>query len=249
LTVSQDSFDFDRYWLDKFSRCLSEVAGETARSAVLAGSEEHTAQTSRDEVIAWTQGAMERLESLVDEEQARTILVSCGCAYPRAQLAEARRVYAETGDIDRVHRMLQAQFEGFLRETLQLDEGMVAKVVGQGWGLAGVRQGGTIIATKIPKSGYLVQYMNESDPQKRRAIYCHCPRVRDAVAKGTPISGTYCYCGAGFYKGVWEEILQQPVEVEVLESVMQGDEVCKIAIHLPQEPSAGRGAKPQGGAA
>jgi len=46
---------------------------------------------------------------------------------------------------------------------------------------------------------------------------------------------TYCYCGAGFYKGIWEEILQEPVEVEVLESVLKANEVCKIAIHLPLE--------------
>jgi len=45
----------------------------------------------------------------------------------------------------------------------------------------------------------------------------------------------YCYCGAGFYKGIWEEILQQPVEVQVLESVLKGDKVCKIAVHLPSD--------------
>jgi len=49
------------------------------------------------------------------------------------------------------------------------------------------------------------------------------------------ISTTYCYCGAGFYKGIWEEILQRPVEVEVLESVLSGGEVCKIVIHLPDD--------------
>jgi predicted hydrocarbon binding protein len=233
--VSQDEFDFDRYWLDKFSRCVGVVAGEQVRDAVLAGSEGFTAQSSRDEVIAWTQAAMDRLESLVDEEQARAIMVGCGCPYPREQLAEMRRVYAETGDLERVHDMLQAHFEGFLRDTLQLDEATVAEVVGRGWGLGGVKQGNTIIATKIPKSGFLVQYMNESDPEKRRAIYCHCPRVRDAVQSGVRISGTYCYCGAGFYKGVWEEILQRPVEVEVLESVMRGDEVCTVAIRLPED--------------
>jgi len=44
----------------------------------------------------------------------------------------------------------------------------------------------------------------------------------------------YCYCGAGFYKGIWETILREPVRVEVLESVMHGGDVCKIAIHLPE---------------
>ena len=233
--MSQDQFDFDCYWLAKFSRCLSVAAGEDVRQKVLAGSEGFSSGTSRDEVIAWTQGAMERLESLVDEQRARAILAGCGCPYPREQLAEMRRVYAETGDVDRVHAMLQAHFEGFLRDTLHLDQAMMAEVVSRGWGLAGVKQGNTIIATKIPKSGFLVQYMVENDPEKRRALYCHCPRVRDAVQSGVRISATYCYCGAGFYKGVWEEILQRPVVVEVLESVMRGDEVCRVAIHLPEE--------------
>jgi predicted hydrocarbon binding protein len=44
---------------------------------------------------------------------------------------------------------------------------------------------------------------------------------------------TYCYCGAGYYQAIWQEILQRPVEVEVRQSVLQGDDVCTIAIHLP----------------
>ncbi|HUT21312.1 MAG TPA: hypothetical protein VM366_19345 [Anaerolineae bacterium] len=43
----------------------------------------------------------------------------------------------------------------------------------------------------------------------------------------------YCYCGAGYYKGIWEAILGQPVRVEVLESVLKGGDVCTIAIDLP----------------
>jgi predicted hydrocarbon binding protein len=107
--------------------------------------------------------------------------------------------------------------------------------VSRGWGLAGVRAGDNIVATKIPKSGFLVEYMNETDPERKRQYYCHCPRIRDLLKSGDSLSPTYCYCGAGYYKGIWEEILQQPVEVEVLESVLQGDEVCRIAVHLPQK--------------
>lgn len=76
--------------------------------------------------------------------------------------------------------------------------------------------------------------MREIDPQEKRQYYCHCPRVRDALKTGVTISATYCYCGAGFYKGIWEEILQEPVEVEVLKSVLKGDQVCTIAVHLPR---------------
>jgi len=74
--------------------------------------------------------------------------------------------------------------------------------------------------------------MNEPDPEKKRALYCHCPRIRDVLKTSQTIPPIYCYCGAGFYKGMWEEILQEPVEVELLESVLKGDDVCKVAVHL-----------------
>ena len=98
-----------------------------------------------------------------------------------------------------------------------------------------MRQDSTIIATKIPKSGFLFLDLEEKDPKIRRQYYCHCFRVREVLESDQTISPTYCYCGAGYYKGLWEEILQQPVEVELLQSVLQGDDVCQVAVHLPLE--------------
>jgi predicted hydrocarbon binding protein len=230
-----EKYDFERAWLAKFSGGLEEIAGEEICREVMQGSEALSSDSSRDEVIAWSRMAMERLEARVDEEGRKSIMTGCACQYPRSGLQDVRKEYEATQDIDVAHRMLQERFEAFLRDTLKLDDEIFAEVVSRGWGLAGIKQGNTIIATKIPKSGYLVQYMQETDPEKKRQIYCHCPRVRDALMIGATISPTYCYCGAGFYKGIWEEILQEPVEVEVLESVLKGDQVCTIAIHLPHK--------------
>lgn len=228
--------DLERHWLAKFSHCLSEIAGEDIREQVMQGSDALSDRSSREDVIAWSKTAMERLERLVDDEQKRRdIMTGCACQYPKLQLQEIRELYEETGDLDLVQQMLQGQFVSLLRDKLGLQEVMIEEIVQRGWGSAGVRQGRTIIATKIPKSGYLVEYMQQEDPELRRRIYCHCPRVRDALEMGRALPATYCYCGAGFYKGIWEEILQQPVKVEVLETVQQGGEVCQIAIHLPPE--------------
>jgi predicted hydrocarbon binding protein len=228
--------DFEQLWVLKFSRCLDAAAGEDVRQRVMEGSEALSSRSSREEVVAWSKAAMERLEVLVPEEdKRRDIMTGCACQYPRSQLAEIRQVYEETGDLDLAHQMLQQQFESFLRDTLQLQEALIDQILSRGWGSAGLKEGSTVIATKIPKSGYLLEYMQEENPQKRRQIYCHCPRVRDAVKMGEQLPRTYCYCGAGFYKGIWEEILQQPVRVEVLESVLQGGDACTIAIHLPGE--------------
>lgn len=230
--MSQNN-DFEHAWLAKFSRCLEEMAGIEIRDAVIAGSESLSDQSDRQDVIAWSQGAMERLDSLVDAPRRQAVMAGCACQYPKSALQGARQAYASNGDIDQVHQMLQEQFEAFLRESLKLQEEHVQDVISRGWGLAGVKQGDTIVATKIPKSGNLAAYLEESDPEKRQQAYCHCPRVRDVLKSGETISPTYCYCGAGFYKGIWEEITQKPVEVELLASVLQGDEVCTIAIHLP----------------
>ena len=43
----------------------------------------------------------------------------------------------------------------------------------------------------------------------------------------------FCYCGAGYYKNIWEIILQKPVEVTLTKSVLRGDDVCRVEVHLP----------------
>jgi hypothetical protein len=230
------SFDFEQQWLFKFSRCLDAVAGAEVREQVLQGSEGLSDKSSREQVIAWSKAAMERLDALVDDVQKRRdIVTGCACSYPKPQLEPIRAAYEETGDPDLAHQMLQEQFESLLRDRLQLKEAIIEEIVKRGWGSAGTMRGRTIIATKIPKSGNLLEYMQEEDPERRRQLYCHCPRVRDALNMGQNLPQTYCYCGAGFYKGIWEEILQRPVQVEVLETVQQGGEVCTIAIHLPTD--------------
>ena len=67
-------FDFDRYWLEKFSQCLEENAGVEVRSAVMQGSELLSINSNRQEVAEWTKTAMGELSTLVDEEKLKTIL-------------------------------------------------------------------------------------------------------------------------------------------------------------------------------
>jgi hypothetical protein len=230
-----DTADFEKAWLEKLSHCLQQMAGNNIRQRVMEDSESLSVRSSRTEVIQWTRQAMQRLDQLLEEDTRRQVMTGCACQYPKADLSDIQYIWQTTGDLDRVHRMLQSRFESFLKTDLHLDEGLIVEVIARGWGLAGVRQGTTIIATKIPKSSFIEQYLAESDPDVKRQYYCHCPRIRDVIKSGEAISPSYCYCGAGYYKGIWEEILQEPVEVELLESVLQGDQVCRVAVHLPLE--------------
>ncbi|MHA1198064.1 MAG: hypothetical protein ACTSQF_01720 [Candidatus Heimdallarchaeaceae archaeon] len=230
-----DDFDFDKYWLRVLSMCLDDFATEEIKEEILAGSENISSKSSREEVYMWSEEAMDKMDTLLDENQKYEIMTGCSCQYPRANLQEFKQLYAETKDLELVHSKMQEQFEIFLNESLKLEDKYVNEIVKRGMGMAGRIEGRTIIATKIPKSAYIKDWFDETDPNKKRALFCHCPRIRDVLTDPSKkLPEHYCLCGAGFYKGIWEEVLQIPVKVEVVESVMEGDEVCKIAIHLPE---------------
>jgi hypothetical protein len=223
-------FDFECAWMNKLANSLDRTASEETRQSVMAGSETLSANSARSEIIAWTRTVLQRMEARLPEAQRRSVLLGCACQYPKADLAAIKSAYAQSASLPHAHALLQDQFISFLRDTLQLDETFVTDIINRGWGAAGVLHGETIIATKIPKSNNLIAYFQESDPAKKRALYCHCPRIRSVLETGESLPALYCYCGAGFYKGIWEEILQRPVQITVLQSVLEGGEVCRFAI-------------------
>lgn len=229
----QDS-DFERRWLAKLSGCLDEAVGEKAMKRVMEGSDGLSSGSTKKEVVNWTRGAVSRLKALAGDDKAGEILTGCACQYPKPRLDPIRKKYAETHGLGLVHDMLQEQFISTTKDFLKLTDDQLKDVVARGWGVAGVEKGHTIIATKMPYEFH--EYWDALTPEERRYRYCHCHRVRESIREGgEPMPVTYCYCGAGFYKGIWEYILQRPVKVEVLESVLKGDDVCRIAVHLPKD--------------
>lgn len=232
MTEQQRPQDFESQWQGKLSRALEKKTGQPPAD-LLAGGEQLSDQSTPRQRLVWTCQVIERLDKVADLAARQEILTDCHCQYPPEDLQDVKAIYQETGKIDDVLAALQTKFETFLREDLDLKEELVETIRSRGWGLAGIRKGQQVIATKIPKSGYLREYFQASDPLEKRRLYCHCPRVRDEVGNNPTLPLEYCYCGAGFYQGIWEEILGRSVRVEVLQSVMAGDEVCQVAVHLP----------------
>ena len=226
--------DFELAWQDKLKTGLDQYLESKEQDRILAGSELLTMESPTKDKVVWTCEMIGRMGEFTSEEAIQDIFESCHCAYPSEDLLDVKMTYRLFGDIDTALSMLQEKFEAFLREVIGLEEKFMQKIIAGDWGLAGVRKGDRIIATKIPKSGYLVDYFESVDPVEKRKLYCHCPRVRDDVGEEPQLPLVYCYCGAGFYKEIWETILGEPVRVEVLESVMNGGNVCKIAVHLPE---------------
>lgn len=231
-TLTEQSLDFEKAWQTKLQRALHEHTCAHPGTGWIEGGDVLSSTSDRGQVIAWTRDLLEKMEARLACDVCRDVLTSCACQYPREQLQDVRQCYQQSGSYQLAHQMLQSRFEEFLRRTLHLSDQASEEIIRLGWGLAGILQGKTIIATKIPKSGNLAAYFREIEPTTKRELYCHCPRVRETIALGETLPALYCYCGAGFYQGIWEEILQAPVKVEVLHSVLAGDDTCTIAVYL-----------------
>ena len=63
------------------------------------------------------------------------------------------------------------------------------------------------------------------------AVYdrCYCGSVSKARER---ISNTYCRCSCGWYRQLFETLLGQPVQVELLGSIISGEECCQFLIYI-----------------
>ena len=226
-------FDFEKQWQNKLATSIDDHAGKSIREFVMGDQSENCDPQEQDEVIHWTNRALHRLAQSVKSKSVKDIMLGCACQYPADQLLELRGLFAQTKNIKLVHEKLQERFETFLRNSVNLASEHIEFILENNWGLAGILQGNSIIATKIPKSGNLQAFFSESDPRRRRELYCHCPRLQGQWKEADPVPKAYCYCGAGFYKGIWEYILNQEVNMEVEETVLSGGDVCRFKIELP----------------
>ncbi len=215
--VTEVQLPYAFYRMARLAENLERFVSESVRQQVMAGSEEFDS-CSVQEKARWFKEAMERLDALVDNEQTRSeIMISCGDQFPKARIRMLRAAYKHLNNIDEILQIM--------RNDRSLGD--------RSWYENPTREGNVIHVSKDPFDPE--RYREATDEAEKRSYYCHCRLLRDAIRAGVTMSRTYCYCGAGWYKQLWEGILEKPVRIEVLQSVLQGDNCCSFAIHLPLE--------------
>ncbi|MGA9397929.1 MAG: hypothetical protein WBV22_06685 [Anaerolineaceae bacterium] len=206
-------------WNALFARNLERVLGKDKRDQVMQGVERIDLETTPAEKFQWVKGAIERLEGQADDFQKYDVVSACAHVYPPGQLEKLRRAYAEaeTGSID----------------PLKAVDAVLAFMASDpGWGEKGAyREGNILYHTKHPADPE--GYAQAKTAGEKHAAYCFCPIIRGNLEKGMPVS--YCYCGSGWYRQQWEAATGKPVRVEVLESILKGDDVCRFAVHLAED--------------
>jgi effector-binding domain-containing protein len=203
-------------WNGLLGKNLERVLGKESGQRVMQGSDGLTLESTVDERFRWVKGAMERLDDLADEGQTYDIVSSCAHVFPRGQIEKLRAVYEDA----------RAKTDDALKAVDAVIEFMDQD---PGWGERPLREGQVIYSSKAPRDPK--RYAEARDEAERRKAYCFCPLVRSHLDQGMP--ATFCHCGAGWYRQQWEGAIGKPIRVEIVKSIVKGDDVCQFAIHLP----------------
>lgn len=221
---------------------LAETLGKDTRDQVFEGIELPPMGTPQAEKPAITQAVMERLEALTDPQTSNAILGDGLRTLQDERYLEGREKYRACENLEQyLHQCAQdfiaqlqdIQRQGGLYFTQEITDEVIDFVRAHPEISQGVRQGNILYQVKIP---YMtVEYLAESDEGMKRYYYCHCPWVREALRSGdVQISPRFCNCSAGFMKKPWEVIFEQPLQAEMVETILDGDPWCKVAIRLPE---------------
>lgn len=209
-------------WQTLFDHHLKEVMGTVVRDAVMDGGDRIFLETPAEARFRWAKEAVARLDRVSDDYQRYLVLSGCSHVFPATQTAKLRAVYtqARAGGADM---------------NAAVDAVLAFMSADPGWQQKTTRQGRVVFSTKNPRDpeGYAQATTRE---EKRRAA-CFCPIIREHLEEG--MSPTFCYCSAGFERKQWETALGQPVRIDVVKSLIKGDDYCQFAIHLPAEDGFG----------
>ena len=203
-------------WVERFAKNVAAFAGEAVRTEVMQGSEALGDRPTPGRRARWIKSAMDRLDALVDEDIRKQIMIrTCPHTYPKQRIATLRKQYRQLGSLDKLLDLMY-------RDT---------SYGGTSYYDCPQRKGNVIYITKVPCRPKA--HATAQTDLERRLTYCHCPWARAALKTKEPVSATFCYCSAAWDKQLWEGILERPVKIEIVESLLKGDRRCVHAFQLP----------------
>jgi hypothetical protein len=202
-------------WVETLESSITRYSGAQRAYQILDHGKTLQYDTPAREKAVWVQGMLERLqENVMLESQQKRILANCSHIFPERRVEYLQSLFKDSGDLDAV--------------IAYMNEDRSAN--GSSYYESPWREGDTIRVIKTPYDAKA--YQGAQTNLEKKLAYCHCPMVKDALQEGVQLDPIYCYCGAGWYHTLWEEILGHRIRVEVVRSLLKSDDACEFAIHL-----------------
>ncbi len=192
-------------WDNRFSKKFVDVLGIKARNRVLECYTDISHESSREDRAKAVKCAIDLLDDIATEDQKIEVLSGCAHVFPPELIAKMRNVFVETNSVDDVLEAMAAagNYPKFTRE------------------------GNVLYSSKQPYNP--VAFAKAITRKEKMEAYCFCPMIKYNLDE---ISGTFCYCGSGWSRRLWEGILDKPVKVEIVKSLTRDDDECTFAVHL-----------------
>ncbi|MEW6410944.1 MAG: DUF6144 family protein [Candidatus Zixiibacteriota bacterium] len=192
-------------WVQRLTDALKKYAGGSVCQDVMVDSDQLLSMDEKQKA-EWVCRAMEKLDyHIADNDKRIKIMTECSCRCYGEFIEEFKQEYQASRDIDRLIDLMYGKV--FLNRP--------------------VREGNIVYVTKAPR--FPGKHAKAKTPEERQYYFCHCDFARAAEGE---ISPTYCLCGAGWCKQIWEQVLERPVRVDVVQSVLLGDDICQFAVYL-----------------
>ena len=222
---------------------LATVADEETRRKVYQGIEFPPLGAPQDDYPKLTKTILDKMEAELPPAKCREVLTWNYHQIPASVFKEAKERFEKSASLDEYlkdeHGRLVEELESCMKkDQLWFEQEITPEVVefvkNNQEINTGIRRGDRIFKVKIPYAPK--QFLKEKDSAMRKYYACHCQLVRTAIRDGKPkISPTFCYCSAGFEKLHFDVIFNEPVEVELLETLLKGDSRCRFAIKIPKD--------------
>lgn len=187
---------------------------------------------------------MKRFDHLVDKESAKIMLTRVRHGLKHSQFESSKQKFKECGEnIDAfMKRIYYEDVEAFTkhRDTGSNFYGQpITSEVFDFIFKEGIVKENQKVGKEIHIKAFpfdMVNYLKETDTQKKRYYACHCPFARESIlSQNRQVSKTLCQCSLGHSKVMWEAVLGRELDGEVTESVLGGDLRCSFKIILPDE--------------
>lgn len=228
--------------LENLSKTLKKTKGTQIHNKIFVGIDFPPLGTFSKEKPEITKKIMERIYAELGEEGCKEVLLSGPHVVPGDFFIEDKKKFLKSKNLDDFLRKRHVAYideleqhlkNGTLYFTQYVDQAVVDYVRDNQSCQVGLRKDDKIFVTKIPYNA--ISYLKEKDGKLKRYYYCHCPWVREGIKSDTKVPSTFCYCSAAFEKRLWDVIFGESVKIDVIDSVLRGDMVCRFAIHVPKK--------------
>ncbi|MFW9799793.1 MAG: hypothetical protein ACFFD9_05120, partial [Candidatus Thorarchaeota archaeon] len=173
--------------IDVLREKLGKTVGEEKRDEVFRGIDMPPLGMPSTQKPTVTKAVMDRMESKIDPETCKRVLSDVAHGIPRNHYKEERERFLKVKNIDEyleekrrraIAQLEKHRDEGTLFFNQEVTDEVVEFVKSRPDIMTGVREGDTIVHTKIP---YMTkEYLVETDERMKRYYACHCAWARES---------------------------------------------------------------------